>query len=172
MARESPSASPFGATAAPAAAPLRTPFSRLDYGPHANPSLQRLWAAARHAARPVGGRVFDRLCTGFARGSLEGRVPALTGRQTLWLEVRDRRVLVYGTRAERAAVFPSVWVRAAGTIRDDCIQMADIALPARHIEVLGQHIARAPALPLRRAEQTSPRGCRMPQNCRPSMRIP
>jgi hypothetical protein len=107
-----------------------------------------------------------------SRGSLEGRVPALTGRLTFWLEVGDRQLLVYGTRAERAAVFPSGWVHAAGTIRDDCIQMADIALPARHIEVLGQHNARAPALPRRRAEQTSPRGCRMPQNCRPSMRIP
>jgi hypothetical protein len=84
--------------------------------------------------------------TDYAPGSrvtLEGRVAALEGSQTFWLEVAGRRVLVYGTVAQRAAVFPGQRVRAAGTISDDFIKMADIELQARSIEVLGRQDASA-----------------------------
>jgi hypothetical protein len=77
----------------------------------------------------------------YAPGSsvtLEGRVAALEGNQTFWLEVSGQRILVYGTVAQRASVFPGQRVRAAGTISDDFIKMAEVELQARTIEVLAR----------------------------------
>ncbi len=82
----------------------------------------------------------------FAPGSsvtVEGRVAALEGSQTFWLEVSGQRILVYGTVAQRAAVFPGQQVRAAGTISDDFIKMAEVELQARTIEVLARSGASA-----------------------------
>ena len=75
--------------------------------------------------------------------TLEGRVAALEGSQTFWLEVSGQRVLVYGTVAQRATVFPGQHVRATGRISDDFIKMADVELQARTIEVLGRTVAGA-----------------------------
>ena len=68
--------------------------------------------------------------------TVEGRVAALEGSQTFWLEVAGQRILVYGTVAQRASVFPGQQVRATGTVSDDFIKMADVELQARTIEVL------------------------------------
>ena len=86
------------------------------------------------------------LAADYAPGSnvtVEGRVSALEGSKTFWLEVADQRILVYGTVAQRATVFPGQRVRAAGTISDDFIKMAEIELQARTIEGLGRQGAGA-----------------------------
>lgn len=68
--------------------------------------------------------------------TLQGTVSGLQTAKTFWMEADGDRILVYGTAAQRAALYVGQTVRVEGSISNDFIKLADIELQARRIELV------------------------------------
>lgn len=66
--------------------------------------------------------------------TVQGTVSGFESARTFWLDVDGDRVLVYGTSAQRARLYPGQKVRVQGSISDDFIKLAKVELQARRIE--------------------------------------